>query len=469
MKNARIKLILNRPFIGSMTMGVTYEPVSIIPTACITGPEVFYNPDWVATLNIRQVEGLWGHEIYHVGMLHHLRFDPLTMDMELWQHATDFAINDLLLKDGFELPPGGMYGVPEYEGWAAERIYQALLHEQRKRNQSTQDFLKDIQQNGIPGQMGAPSISQPAPDQKSLPPEDPANPKPGAGMDEKGSAPDKQDQSPGGHDVADKQINPKMFDKLADLRGVDAGIGGVVEPLNEQGQPLSEADKNALEKTMEVKVMMSSEIGSTTWGTMPGFAKEIVENVKNLDAQRDYRDELRDILVEVTKDDYTWAKPNRRYIAQGIYLPSIGSQDKGLLVCAFDSSGSVGRGEKEIYSAEVSSILEDFPQLKLYCIYADTRVANVEEFDEGEGLPIKLDFRGGGGTNFHDTFEHIRKKDLDPKLVLYFSDLQVSEGGYPTHEPDYPVIWLQTVKGQKPKKMRWGKVLGLDPNLPRRT
>jgi predicted metal-dependent peptidase len=495
MKNARIKLILNKPFIGSMTMGIIYQPLSIIPTACITGPEVFYNPDWIDTLNIRQTEGLWAHEIYHIGMLHHLRFDPLTMDQELWFQATDYAINDLLIKDGFQLPPGGLFGVPQFDGWAAERVYHFLLHEQRRRNQDTKEFLKDIQENGIPGEMDKPQVSQPAPDQKA-----PKSATERQRPDEKGPAPgstglkptlnekdkrntsqsgntqaeptseseQKQDKSAGGHPVADKKIKPKMFDKLAQLAGMDTGIGATMQPLNDEGQELSEADKNALEKQTQVKVMMNSEIGDTTWGSMPGFAKEIVENVKNLDAQRDYRDELRDILVEVTKDDYTWAKPNRRYIAQGIYLPSIGSENKGLLICAFDTSGSVGSHEKEVYATEVSSILEDFPSLKLYCIYADTRVAHIEEFDEGEGLPIKLDMKGGGGTSFHDTFKHIEKKGLEPKLVLYFSDLCVGESGYPANEPDYPVIWLQTVKGNV-KKMRWGKVLELDPNLPRRT
>jgi len=478
MKSARIKLLLNRPFIGSMTMGIIYEPVAIIPTACITGPELFYNPDWVDTLNIRQCEGLWGHEVYHVGMLHHLRFDPLTMDQELWFAATDFAINDLLLKDGFLLPPGGCFGVPQFEGWAAERIYAFLLHEQRRRNMSTQDFINDIMESGIPGEMDKPQVSQPTPDQKgqqgksedkgATQQSGPAPPKP---TDEKGSAPEKpqpQEQSANGHDVADKTISPKMFDKLADLQDVQTGIGATVEPLNEKGEQLSESDKNEMTKQMEVKIMMTSEIGSTTWGSMPGFAKDTIKDVKGL-AQRDYRNELRDVLVEVTKDDYTWAKPNRRYIAQGIYLPSIGSEEKGVLVLAFDSSGSVGRSEKEVYAAEVSSILEDFPKLRLYCIYADTRVASVQEFDEGEGLPIKLDFMGGGGTNFHDTFEHIEKESLEPKLVIYFSDLEVSKNGYPADEPDYPVIWLQTVKGKKKKKMRWGRVLELDPNLPRRT
>jgi predicted metal-dependent peptidase len=166
MKNARIKLLLGRPFIGSMTMGIIYEPISIIDTACITGPELFYNPDWVAILNVRQAEGLWAHEVYHVGMCHHLRFDPLTMEVELWQLATDFAINDLLLKDGLVLPPGGCFGVPKFEGWAAERIYRFLLQQQKQSGQNMQDFIKDLMENGIPGEMPAPQISQPAPDQK---------------------------------------------------------------------------------------------------------------------------------------------------------------------------------------------------------------------------------------------------------------------------------------------------------------
>lgn len=475
MKNARIKLLLNRPFIGSMTMGIVYQPVSMIPTACITGPEIFYNPDWIDTLNIRQTEGLWAHEVYHVGFLHNLRQNG--RDQELWFYSCDFPINGLLLKDKFELPPGGCYGVPELDGFSAERVYDFLEKQRQQQGKSVSEFIQDMQKNGLPSAgISPPQQSQPAPGQKKGPAPGSTSGKP-TPKDEKASAPpsqstdskdkpQKQAKSTSGHEVADQQLSDKMHKKLSELSDKNIGIGGTMEPLNEKQQPLSKDEKRQIEKQIEVKIMVSAEIGSETWGDIPGFAKEIVKNIEG-DAQRDYRDELRDVFVEVTKDDYTWAKPNRRYIAQGIYMPSIGGENKGTLVIAIDTSGSVGHGEKEVYAAEISSILEDFPQLALYVIYSDTGVRHVQEFESGEGLPLELEFRGGGGTSFHDVFKHIEEKQVDPKLLLFFSDLCVGNN-YPEHEPDYPVIWLQTVKGSK-QTMRWGKVLELDPNLPKRT
>jgi predicted metal-dependent peptidase len=60
----------------------------------------------------------------------------------------------------------------------------------------------------------------------------------------------------------------------------------------------------------------------------------------------DWREQLRDFVREQCqgRDESTWRRPNRRYMAQDIYMPSSISERVGELVVGFDTSGSCFSG-----------------------------------------------------------------------------------------------------------------------------
>ena len=58
-------------------------------------------------------------------------------------------------------------------------------------------------------------------------------------------------------------------------------------------------------------------------------------------------------------------------------------------------------------------------------------------------LKLPENIKGGGGTCFKPVFEWIEQQDMEPGLLLYFTD---AEGEFPLHQPNYPVIWL--IKGK---------------------
>ncbi len=56
---------------------------------------------------------------------------------------------------------------------------------------------------------------------------------------------------------------------------------------------------------------------------------------------------------------------------------------------------------------------------------------------------FKLRAKGGSGTDFKPGFEYIKKEDILPSCVIYFTD------GYCDsflEEPDFPTLWLLTDK-----------------------
>ncbi len=56
----------------------------------------------------------------------------------------------------------------------------------------------------------------------------------------------------------------------------------------------------------------------------------------------DWRSVLREFVSAHARNDYSWARPNRRFLAQGLYLPGLHSEELGDVVLAVDTSGSVG-------------------------------------------------------------------------------------------------------------------------------
>ena len=49
-----------------------------------------------------------------------------------------------------------------------------------------------------------------------------------------------------------------------------------------------------------------------------------------------------------------------------------------------------------------------------------------------------LEVKGYGGTDFRPAFNWLKENDVDPKLLIYFTDLECNN--FP-EEPDFPVMW----------------------------
>ena len=61
--------------------------------------------------------------------------------------------------------------------------------------------------------------------------------------------------------------------------------------------------------------------------------------------------------------------------------------------------------------------------------------------------------KGGGGTDFRPVFEYVRKKSLNPDLLLFFTD---GYGDAPDNPPPYPVMWVLANDSRPPAP--WGRV-----------
>lgn len=155
----------------------------------------------------------------------------------------------------------------------------------------------------------------------------------------------------------------------------------------------------------------------------------------------DWRSLLRRYISEVAKSDYSWTRPNVRYLPLGLFLPSLHTHVMGKLAVAIDTSGSIDNVLLAQFAAEIRSIADEVRPSCIEVLYCDARVQRVERFELGE--PFTLNAKGGGGTAFGPVFTRLQE-DEAPVCLVYLTDLQ---GSFPPDAPDYPVIWACTQPG----------------------
>jgi len=117
-------------------------------TAATDGKNIYFDPDYLASLNDDERIFLLAHEIMHIKFGHIFRLqdkDGNKRNLDVWDVATDAIINANLKRDGFKIKDGyvDMPGALEY---SAEELYEILLNENSNNNQNN-DEQNDKEEN----------------------------------------------------------------------------------------------------------------------------------------------------------------------------------------------------------------------------------------------------------------------------------------------------------------------------------
>ncbi|WP_432572344.1 DUF2201 family putative metallopeptidase [Kineococcus sp. SYSU DK005] len=123
------------PYLSAALYAVKAVPTTEVPTVGIdTRWRMYYNPEFVLTLDVAELVGVWLHEVGHPLRRHHERFDALGEPQErhpLFNRAGDCAVNDDLRAAGVRLPAVKAWfpeRVPGADpGMTAEQIYRLLV------------------------------------------------------------------------------------------------------------------------------------------------------------------------------------------------------------------------------------------------------------------------------------------------------------------------------------------------------
>jgi predicted metal-dependent peptidase len=163
----------------------------------------------------------------------------------------------------------------------------------------------------------------------------------------------------------------------------------------------------------------------------------------------DWRKVLRDFITETCagRDESSWRKPNRRFLSEDVYMPSMMGTTITELVIGFDTSGSCfGGADMAAFVAEIKVIIEDVKPSKCRVIYWDTSVRGEQVFEDGIFEVQSLKPRGGGGTDGSVLFDYLRDKRISPDAIIQFSDGYVGSWGTST----WPTLWALTTNIRSP-------------------
>lgn len=472
-KQQRKRLILVEEFFGNLALRLTLKEDWTCKTMWVDGVYLGYNPAFVIGLTDAEIKGVLAHEVLHVACGHCWRRG--SRDQELWNEACDYAINHIVLEAGFVLPKGALYE-KEFAGKSAETIYDIL--ERRRQTQpqqpkpNSQESGNGQQANNSSGQQGDSKDPQDPQSSGNKPESGSASKQPQAA--EKGQGGDPQqskDDGRGGQTGADAKPqgskdakgngqggkpNSKSGSKGSQgsnegdsgaPAGASTGVGqspGGSPAGAGQPRPYTPGDVRTpsggmrvqdIQAEWEIAVKQAQAVARRR-GTMPGRWKELLDEacLPNID----WRQVLRLFMQQVwTPFDFTFRRPNARFLGTGFYLPSYYNEAIPCVVGAWDTSGSVWTRLLAMFQAEFGSILEELKPQEAWLMQGDTRVTHEKLYVPGDDLnfgPIL----GRGGTDWQPFFDRIEEQGWNPTCMVMFTDLECT---FP-REPDYPVLWV---------------------------
>lgn len=132
---AKTKLMLENPYFGTLVTSLELRINTNIASIQNRGDMMEYNDEYLEVLSVNEVSTLLANAAMHQALFHGERGKGKVSSV--WTLASDYAINDLLVENGFMLPPMANYA-SRFEQLYAEQIYAILLGElDLKENEET--------------------------------------------------------------------------------------------------------------------------------------------------------------------------------------------------------------------------------------------------------------------------------------------------------------------------------------------
>ena len=355
-EKAKAKLMLEQPYFGTVAASLKLEENNELFTFLSDGEALRYNSEYIDRLNVEEVEFVMANGAMHAVLKHQDRSAGRTQ--WLWQTATDYVVNSMLVKNGMLLPEYANYE-HKFDGMYAEEVYQMLRDEMMNDEFATEEQVEQVMDDD---DVHNENITM---------------------QKENAASPDAPEEK---------------YDKNSEEK---------VE-LSSTPSQNSEELKEQFEQIFQ-KLNRQDTLPKDLQFVVPEYFSHKV----------DWREFLYGYIASYAKSTYSFVPPNMKYLYRGIYLPSL-SSDLLRIVIAIDTSGSVDEILLSTFLGEVNSIMQSYPNYEIDLLTADAKIQSHKVFLPGENLDYEVS--GGGGTDFRPVFEYIDQQINYPTLLLYFTD-----------------------------------------------
>ena len=439
-ESARAQLILKHPFVGRLGVHIPFIPVmdSRVRTIATNGKVIYIRPEWLCRMPPVTAVACIAHTIWTAALCHSFRrggTDPVRFDL-----ASDLEVYTLLKTEKVT-----MIFKPEFadifpKHLPVEEIVLKLPELKLLRHPDADVHLYTA---GI--------ISLPP-----LPEEDERK-------DAKEELPENEQGMSGSESQRGKGKGRKQKSGTEENEDADGptASGSDADSSPEAQEYDGEVDTScdpAMREVWRQRIIEAGQHYKMTYGLLPGELAELVQSFQT--GKIDYLQLLRRYLSRMCGGESHWLPPARRFVWQGMYLPSR-THAKIDIVVAVDTSGSIDEAQFQQIFGEIVSIVRGFPNYRLILIQCDAEIQSVEEYSVNNPFDpeMRVQIRGRGGTDFRPVFEYLKQKELSPNALLYYTD---GVGLFPVKEPKYPVIWLLQNGSEgdiRKEDIPWGKVI----------
>lgn len=238
--------------------------------------------------------------------------------------------------------------------------------------------------------------------------------------------------------------------------GADKGrCGGVLDAAPASNK----VEAQRVEQEWDGNVRMAAAIAKRqNGGTLPGFLERIAGVLAK--PKINWRDRLRDFVDGNMSVDYTWQRPNRRFVHTGLTLPGTYQDALHHLLFFADVSGSITPDILQAYGGEVQSTLDEGVADKVTTLFFDATIQKIDEYTAGDVLDLKTP--GGGGTDFRPMMEWASKEAQDASCIVVLTDMLPCSWDIP--DPGVPVLWGAYLPEEHLKTIKppYGDILHID-------
>ena len=220
-----------------------------------------------------------------------------------------------------------------------------------------------------------------------------------------------------------------------EFNGGGSHIQTLVNGTDDLGEDIREPESQAAKQEIREKIVKAAQASKMAKeaGIIPGETTQLIDEFLNPILPWEIL--LERFYTELSKDDYSWKRPSRRY--EDEYLPSLEGDNKlDHLIYYIDVSGSITNTQMLRFLSEVKHIHTNHTPKKITVVGFDTQVQFVHEFEEGDPFE-KIEIKGRGGTNLKPVYTHIRKHM--PTAAVVFSDLECRPM---SKDPGVPILWV---------------------------
>lgn len=383
-------------------------------TAATDGKNIYFDPDFFASLSNEQKLFLIAHELMHIKFEHMYRLvdkNGENRDMHTWNVATDAIINANLEKDGFEIQEGAI-NMPEALKYTAEEFYDILMRD--KNNQDNQNHYYIESQDNQNDKQSKQNEQNQNKDDHSLWEK---------AFEDKNNEQNNSNKNRSSHDKSSNN-SKNLEDNSQDSKDFDEK---------------SEFEKNRQERREQAKKFFE-KYRTNEFSKINTNNKTQTIQVGNIGKAKAVVDWKLILGREFEKTETIWSQ--RRSIAENNYayrLEEYDIEDEAETEVMIDTSGSISDEMVKTFLRQLKPLLKH-SKLKVG-FFADYSTESFQEIKTEKDIERMCVHRPGCGTNPDAAIRAFSKKREVNKIV--FTDGWVGFSAIPkTDLKNVNVIWL---------------------------